>query len=1008
MKFYVFLLFVVIFVVIGKSEGFQFGNITSRPLQSGLNSIGNILRSDASQDYQSYLDSTNQFNILVQTQTNVYSIVLASVVGGTDGTPISLTGTLFAGIPDLTNYNILSVSCGYRAQTNIFMTESEFALVQDIGLSSQVRLYEFYSSPGNHVKWVTNPNRLIVLTKQSAISEVEIYTLASSAPNTGFTVSNNPTKTLSLNELDSVVNFMYYDGASFIYAFKDSIFYQYNVGPSATNGFELSGSSSAIVGGSTLSRGAAVATASLLYVCSQVSGMVNIEQFDPNTLSAAQMDPISGGLYTISSCLSAQYDQFKGIVFFLIQATDGTLGFISFPTSTTTFSGLTVNWIPLLNAPMSANKQSYSLGLLNPDPSIQARLSIVLPNATLIHFPYTSYCPNDCSGHGICFETTCTCDADYVLDDCSILEPTITGITRVSYSSPSNVTILGTGFINATTIEISISGIVECTNAVYISSTEIHCTTNDFTDSSLSPFQNQTLTLKLDSYESDPVDIGLIFTSPKVTSIDQNEGIVTVRGSDFYTLTFMEIKLGSQSWENIHTLSDGSGYACVLPNNADKQNLTVLAVGQPQIDPYYNQDFIPEPYLTSLSQNVIPTASTVITINGKFFNVYTGEQWYVVQGNIKTLVTPIATNTTALIYTTVNGLIPNTHISVTLKPSGMTSNLLSFTYESATVTSISQMSPETNLINIRGTNLGNSDFSVNVKDPKGSELKLIEVSNTQIDCELKNDTIKGTFTIDVIGSDTIEIPLNLKPNIDSISYPSIHGGSNITIQGEFLWNTTVAMNTGSFDDYITCNSEGLTNYPVSTLICPNIVSGTGTINYRVVSQLSGQMNLESSYDTTYHPPILSSINPTSYRQGQTVKFTITGSEFNDAVNSVSINNEDCEIIHNIEGEVICTLVPVTDPSTVTNPVSVSLDLSGVKGYNNNTLIYQKSCPDQCSNKGTCDNITGKCTCMAEYTGDNCSQLKQDSSEDEISYSTLTTVNFTLVILILIVILLCQP
>ncbi|KYQ99673.1 IPT/TIG domain-containing protein [Tieghemostelium lacteum] len=470
------------------------------------------------------------------------------------------------------------------------------------------------------------------------------------------------------------------------------------------------------------------------------------------------------------------------------------------------------------------------------------------------------------------------------------------------------------------------------------------------------------------------------YGKPSITSISQNQTVVTISGESFGTsASQVQVYLNGVSLGAPTTLTDIQAVISV-PKSSASGPVYLKVSGQ-------DSNEIPLT-LTPILESMTPSLSnpSSITLFGWYFNVignsqnlykgFVGSQACVSvahQLNDNSVVCALASEVS---YT-----YPNTP-SVTVEINSVSSNSIPYKYSAPEIDGVSQNLQHS--LTLNGNNFGNLNEHAIVK-LSGVLLDCNLTANSQLtlQCALPSTAESGSLEVNAYGlTDTYQV--NLQPIITGITH--VASGQVATITGFFLQGT----NKITIGNTITITT-GITIVDSNTV--KFTVTGKGLNLQTTISN-----TVESNAITFSFLPVL-----TSYIHDGTPKLTLTGENF-DSDSKVTINtidyqastttiNSATEIVQTIPSDLRNGFVIVTSQSTPTQSLLFKLtptlssvtsvptsggDITIFGSYlntktfdNNNTVIVvtvgTKNCPVVSS--ATVDNSKLVCT-MPSGSGSN--------------------------------------
>ncbi|KYQ88816.1 hypothetical protein DLAC_10615 [Tieghemostelium lacteum] len=728
---------------------------------------------------------------------------------------------------------------------------------------------------------------------------------------------------------------------------------------------------------------AGVAFGSNIYSCATSGADLYLAKYEYNTFGLM----IAGdkvGLGKGVRCLSAAADLSLGQLFFAYVTSTNLLAI-----ATIAVTGQGLSTIVLQSYIVTASGLStfsYPIGLRN------NYIYLATPDAKIQMIAYTNLCPSQCSNHGNCYATTCSCTDDYITPSCAYKTPILTSVSPIPfYSTGASISLVGENFVSGAIITINN---VVCGNAIVNQDGTVYtCTLPNGATTAWNPTLNQSVSMTFNSlsYFIPVVDL-FQFSQPTITNYTQVQDKITLEGTNFYPLNYMPVTL------------NGNNLTCSINNNEISCNIPTqipTRVGTLAVDIVpFEESLTLLPYIKEFTPTSIQTGNSEdVTITGcAFLTSSTTESFTVIQGSVSIPVSESDLTGTSIIFTPNNGIVATKTLVV--KAGTYNSNSVTFTYDQPTITTVTQDQNATDQFSIVGTNFGNSANFVEVFVTNTEDLTIVSVNHELIVFRVPSDIRKGEVTVNIDSQTTAQgFKLNLQPKVTSISpLPPVNGGT-ITIFGEYLYDVKVFLSAlNQTEELLNC-TYSYSNYP-SEAYCIFLPS---------VGQFL--IDIESHYDTNvltvqyqnyYHGPSITSISPTQYKLSTNQTFTITGDNFIESDLVILINGEECVLNGTVTfNQITCDYLSFVDQATIVNPVNVSVEVFGSGAYNNQLLIIEKSCPNNCSSHGDCSIITGKCDCDDTHTSNDCSQIlnppssessSTDSKSEDISSSTILIFN----------------
>ncbi|KYR02522.1 hypothetical protein DLAC_01366 [Tieghemostelium lacteum] len=623
----------------------------------------------------------------------------------------------------------------------------------------------------------------------------------------------------------------------------------------------------------------------------------------------------------------------------------------------------------------------------------------------ILSFNYSSFCTDNCNGFlaGNCQSILlapyyqCSCNEYYIGDTCASSLPFLSEDypLNVSYydviqQNGARITLYGNPFSNTSDYIIQIDN-YNCVDIQYISPDSASCVIQY--DSNAAPFYDASWYMEFTSDSSITRDgsIQNFWGKTEITHIYQTNYLV------FDTKYAVPLKYLEFSWAGNYLtcdiISNNTQYSCPLLPTQGSGILIIL--NNYTTEDIFNGEISVTPYISGyLPTTPIPTLSSTITIQGQYFSDLVPQHTSINVGGESLTYSTVAEG---LVVVLPDGIKLDNSVSIYINGTKI-SNSIPLVYQAPQVDSNYTQGAVPNVFTISGVNFGYEESLVEISvTPSHHPLDIYSatvqtVEQSKIVFSIPDTAQYGELTVTVDDADGNKLEFALPPFISEISpLPNIDGSDIITIKGRYLFGTTISTSIGNGDD-LDCSFSNGSNYQ-SFAYCQSI-AGTGTFSINVACEV-GNVLKSHQFESNFHAPTIDQVTPTSYKKGINTTFTITGSNFANVGLYVTINGENCTVTGNEFPEsFLCNLIPQSDPTTVTNPVKISVTVDDIQGHNS-IINYEKPCPDNCSNHGSCDLIAGKCTCEAEYTSDNCSQLKDTSSEDLsnspfITYSTFIT------------------
>ncbi|KYR02510.1 hypothetical protein DLAC_01356 [Tieghemostelium lacteum] len=715
----------------------------------------------------------------------------------------------------------------------------------------------------------------------------------------------------------------------------------------------------------------------------------------------------NGPPYKFNRCLSGYFDYNQNQFIIMVNNNDnGNLDFLYLS--------------PLNSEPTIAGSFPYTISIANPNtktsiyypafgPSSYSPLVFVgissssQPNG-IVSFSYSSLCPEDCNGFlsGTCVTQSaspyyvCDCNDYFSGETCAsslaYLSETIyynVSFYDVTQTGGSRITLYGNPFSNTSDYLYQINDEI-CENIVFVDKESITCHI-EYTQS-IDPFGSVGWYTEFSTDgQSRSGDITNFWGITQITHIYQTNYLV------FDTKYAVPLKYLEFSWAGnsltCDIISNNTQYSCpLLPTQVSG---TLIIHNNFTAKDIFNGELSVTPYISGyLPTTPIPTLSSTITIQGQYFSDLVPQHTSINVGGESLTYSTVAEG---LVVVLPDGIKLDNSVSIYINGTKI-SNSIPLVYQTPQVDSNYTQGAVPNVFTISGVNFGYEESLVEISvTPSHHPLDIYSatvqtVEQSKIVFSIPDTAQYGELTVTVDDADSNKLEFALPPFISEISpLPNIDGSDIITIKGRYLFGTTISTSIGNGDD-LDCSFSNGSNYQ-SFAYCQSI-AGTGTFSINVACEV-GNVIKSHQFESNFHAPTIDQVTPTSYKKGINTTFTITGSNFANVGLYVTINGENCTVTGNEFPEsFLCNLIPQSDPTTVTNPVKISVTVDGIQGHNS-IINYEKPCPDNCSNHGSCDLIAGKCTCEAEYTSDNCSQLKDTSSEDLsnspfLTYSTFIT------------------
>ncbi|KYQ93465.1 5'-nucleotidase [Tieghemostelium lacteum] len=708
-----------------------------------------------------------------------------------------------------------------------------------------------------------------------------------------------------------------------------------------------------------------------MYICSGDSNGIYLEVLpyqSSGTFDALVSPVLIDDSVTSGRCLNAAYEPSSGLIFFTVKSNSGQLGVVYVKEQ-----GLIskVDWL-----------EGYQAGDVNPSSHSlmvdDQRVYIVTQNEIAV-FSYSKTCPNNCSSHGTCVNLVCQCNNGYGTEDCSKATPTITSVSGIGYQSAlgESVTIKGTGFYLSTNYTISIAN-SECTDLKLISATSISCKLQ-VEGSDLDPYQSYDISLIFDGLVASGVKLFKL-KSPTVTKVSQGKDQLSIQGDNFYDSSKMVLKLGNEDLTSKCNF-DSKLITCQLPDEISSGLVLKLTdTNSPTPNIIYSQAQAIAPFLDALSTTTFTTKPMTVTIFGKYFKSVAGATSVtVIEGGNSTVVTGGNVLSDMVIYTTLNVLNPTLQLSV--KTTAGQSNSLNYTYVAPQIDKVEQLEKPSNSLNVFGSNFG-SKFQLVHVTINGLACTVNSADHEIMNIALHPNAQPGNLSVEIL-SKFASTNINLKPKITEVKPLPDTKNSNITIIGEYLANSTIYLKRNNETSTLPCTSSEL-NYPNGSTIC-TFVNGTGRFEIYSVSDQPDTAQLQSpNFQSNYHGPIVTKVEPNIYTFGNAVIFTMSGRNFANVSMSVLVATEECLVQNITDSQIVCSLTPKIDPDSVENPVLIKITVDSIEGGDQSLLIYEKTCKKECLNQGKCSSATGLCECTDEFMGDDCSKLRPTTGDSSIS------------------------
>ncbi|XP_041373046.1 fibrocystin-L-like isoform X2 [Gigantopelta aegis] len=326
---------------------------------------------------------------------------------------------------------------------------------------------------------------------------------------------------------------------------------------------------------------------------------------------------------------------------------------------------------------------------------------------------------------------------------------------------------------------------------------------------------------------------------------------------------------------------------------------------------------------------------TELTVTGFGFSRTTSDIQFEVGGALCTVQSMTYTQVVCLTPPAIEPKEVNITFRVSSIPAQCKAQKCKFTYSlsmSPKVTEVVPTSVSTSptSLTITGKLFGTDSAAVAV-DIGGQTCTLTAVSDTTITCDISNIPVGSHLVKVVIAGKGLAITtatVNSVATISSLSPTegSVHGGLELTING----NGFVSGKTSVTVDGSPCTTTSVTATIVKCITLPH-AAGAVTV---VVTANGHAYPPDNSFSyTSTATPTITTINPTSGLQGDSV--TIIGTGFS-ADNSVSIGGATCTVTSETSTQIVCTLGPLA-----TGEYSVKVKAAG-KGSTSNETTFEYS------------------------------------------------------------------
>jgi len=485
-------------------------------------------------------------------------------------------------------------------------------------------------------------------------------------------------------------------------------------------------------------------------------------------------------------------------------------------------------------------------------------------------------------------------------------------VTSVSSSSPlgSKITIVGDNFGTDKSVVSVQVGSSSCTGVeITTAHTTLTCTVPAGQGS-----REVIVTVNTQESNSDKL---LIYNAPTFTNIVQIQDTIEITGTNFgIDLNQLLISIGSIDITSVCSSTDIKITCSNLPTSVVSGNIkTVGGSTNP------NRDFLLTPYVISVEPTVVPTSGGSVSIKGRFFEITamgTSTSLSVIFDG-KTDTNNGYSSNQLLVYT----VAPGTGVgkSISVKASTRTSNALSISYGSPTISSFSQLD-ET--ITLTGTNFGNNVNQITLVIGSLTMSPITLISHTQLSFKAPLNTLNGDIDITVNTQSFKFSGFTLVPSITSIPLVNVVG-EKVTIQGKYLSNVDQSSQSTSITFTFNSVETTCTFISVESYEC-QVPSGSGKAVAYVVNDGVRSKDLEYNY----RAPTVETITNTIYNVPQQV--IITGTNFANQGLQVTIGDKECTSpIATDDTTLKCQFSSTATPPTGSDKLQVQVTVDSQSG-----------------------------------------------------------------------------